>query len=221
MKRFVLLIIVTSFYFTSQAQGSVSFQDKDFIFSLSRDESIDSILSLQPAYKTLSREEKEIVYWVNYVRKQPRLFCNEVLLPFLKQFPEVKSSYSKSLVSELQALKPSNIMLPSEKLNTVASRHAKDLGSTGSSISHSSSHGMSFQERMNKAGITNCVAENVYEGKQQALQAVIFLLIDNGVRNLGHRKNILAKDNKAIGVAFYPIKNRNPFYFLVQDFSCE
>lgn len=221
MKRFILLFIVTIVYCAAQGQGSVSFQDKDFIFSISRDQSIDSALSLQSAYKSLSKEEKEVIYWINYVRKHPQQFYAEVLKPFLEQFPEIKSSYSKSLIGELQSSSPLHILLPAEKLNTVAARHAKDLGSTGSSISHSSSNGASFQERMNKAGLTNCIAENVYEGKQEGLQSIIFLLIDNGVKSLGHRKNILSKSNKTIGVAFYPIKNRSPFHFLVQDFSCE
>jgi len=46
-------------------------------------------------------------------------------------------------------------------------------------------------------------------------------LIDHGVKNVGHRKNILDANMKRVGVSFYPIKSRNPMYFLVQDFSCE
>ncbi|MBX3256577.1 MAG: CAP domain-containing protein [Chitinophagaceae bacterium] len=222
MKRLFFFFIVCIFNMTNaNSQGSVSFIDKDFIYSSARDPEIDSMLSNSEACKKLSPQEKETIYWINFVRKEPKRFNSEILTPFLKQFPEVKSSYSRSLLHELSSIPPAPVLLPHKKLNEVAAKHAKDLGSTGSTISHSSSYGASFQERMNQAGLTNCVAENVYEGKQQALQAIIFLLIDNGVKNLGHRKNILSPDNKYIGLSFYPIKNKKSFYFLVQNFLCE
>lgn len=222
MKRILFLIIVSLSTTSGFSQGSVSFQDKEFIHSAERDRALDSLLSdPSSAAESLSTEEREAIYWINYVRKQPGKFYQEILAPFLKQFPEVKSSYSKSLATDLLNAPSLPVLLPSDKLNIVASSHARDLGSTGSRISHSSSKGASFQERMNKAGLTNCVAENIYEGRREALESVIFLLIDQGVNNLGHRKNILSKTNKFIGVSFYPIKNRTPFYFLVQDFSCD
>lgn len=221
MKRFFLFFIVLCYSLFVSGQGSITFTDKDFILSPSRDKSIDSVLILQPAYKTLSHEEREAVYWINYVRKHPQKFSKEVLNPFLSQFPEVKNSYSKSLLEELQNSISLQYILPAEKLNTVAFKHAKDLGSKGASISHSSTNGDSFQKRMQKAGLVNCIVENVFEGRNDALQSIIFLLIDNGVKSLGHRKNILAPDSRFIGISFYPIKNKNPLHFLVQDFSCE
>lgn len=221
MKRLCLLFIVIAFQFSAKSQGSVQFTDKEFIFSSSRDKDIDSILLEQEGYKKLSAEEKEVIYWINYVRKYPKKFNTEILTPFLKQFPEVKSSYTQSLSHELSSASSLPILLPLQKLNAVALKHAKDLGSSGSGISHYSSSGASFQQRMNDAGLTSCVAENVYEGKQDPLQSVIFLLIDNGVKNLGHRKNLLSDANKYIGISFYPVKNKRSYYFLVQNFLCE
>ncbi|MBX2925822.1 MAG: CAP domain-containing protein [Chitinophagaceae bacterium] len=221
MKRLCLLFIVIAFQFSAKSQGSARFTDKEFIFSSPRDKSIDSILQEQEGYKNLTAEEKEVIYWINYVRKHPKKFNTEILALFLKQFQEVKGSYAQSLSSELSSAPSLPILLPLQKLNTVASKHARDLGSSGSGISHYSSSGASFQQRMKEAGLTSCVAENVYEGKQEPLQSVIFLLIDNGVKNLGHRKNLLAASNKYIGISFYPIKNKRPYYFLVQNFLCE
>ena len=221
MKRFCCLFIVLFSVLLVYSQGTVSFRDKDFVYSTQRDSNLDSILSNQLSYQQLSSEEKDVIYWINYVRKKPSVFYHEVLASFLTQFPEIKSSYSRSLTADLLNSPSLPILIPSGKLNTVASKHATDLGSTGSRISHNSSRGTSFQERMNQEGLTNCIAENIYEGRKDALESVIFLLIDQGVPNLGHRKNILSKSNNLIGVSFHAIKGRSPSFFLVQNFSCE
>jgi uncharacterized protein YkwD len=69
---------------------------------------------------------------------------------------------------------------------------------------------------MAKAGIPISCAENIYNGGDAALDAVITLLIDEGVSNLGHRRNILNKNARLIGVAFVPYNSGS--FILVQDF---
>ncbi|HRQ52040.1 MAG TPA: CAP domain-containing protein, partial [Agriterribacter sp.] len=204
MKRFLLLIIVCFFYCSGFTQGAIVLSDKPFIINTLKDTALESWLHNQPAYSQLSQEEKEAIYWINRVRSHPKDFLNIILHPFLEQFPEAKSSYTRSLISELSVSKPLPLLAPSHKLYQVAHAHAKDLGSNQMTISHSSSKGKSFGERMNSFGYFECVSENVYEGKENGLLSVIFLLIDNGVKNLGHRKNILDPAMKSIGVSFYP-----------------
>lgn len=221
VKRFYLTFIVSLITTFSFSQGSVRFTDKPFVLSIEPDTAIQSFIDKQPASAMLSREEKELLYWLNYVRQKPGDFNQKVLTPFLKQFPEVKNSYSRSLSKTLSSMNATGLLTPNTKLQKVAGTHAKDLGSKGLSLSHSSSSGVSFQQRMEAAGITNCVSENIYEGRLNALETVIFLLIDNGVKSLGHRKNILDSDARFVGVAFYPVKNRASYYFSVQDFTCE
>jgi len=221
VKRFYLTFIVSLITTFSFSQGSVRFTDKPFVLSIEPDTAIQSFIDKQPASAMLSQEEKELLYWLNYVRQKPDDFNQKVLGPFLKQFPEVKNSYSRSLSKTLSAMNIAGLLTPAAQLRQVAAAHAKDLGSKGLSLSHSSSSGASFQQRMEAAGIANCVSENIYEGRLNALETVIFLLIDNGVKSLGHRKNILDPDARFVGVAFYPVKNRAPYYFSVQDFTCE
>lgn len=221
VKRFTSVFIVLSLFLStaSFSQGSIRLTDKEFEHSHIKDTSITNALHGNKAFTSLSDPEKEAVYWINFTRLYPKRFCKEILLPFLEQFPEIKSSYTKSLVKDLNAVLPVPLILPAEKLNTIAHKHATDLGSNGYRISHNSSSGASFQKRMNEGGIFSCVAENIYEGKQRALQSVLFLLIDNGVPGLGHRKNILDQKMHSLGIAFYPIKSSSN-YFSVQNFYC-
>lgn len=222
VKRFSTLLIVSffGFYLSAMAQGHITLTDKDFVLKHEKRSDILSRLDTLTGYKSLPATEKEAIYWLNLVRMYPKQYNKEVVLPFLEQFPEVKSSYSESLISELNTVLPTSFLIPHTKLNTIAHTHAKDLGSTGHQISHNSSSGATFQKRMNDGGIFSCVSENIYQGKARALQSVLFLLIDNGVPNLGHRKNILNKDMHSIGIAFYPIKGREDTYYAVQNLYC-
>ncbi|HTN07243.1 CAP domain-containing protein [Agriterribacter sp.] len=220
MKRFLLSIIVSFFYTISFGQGSIVLSDKPFIISPAKDTAVENWLHANTAYSLLSKEEKEVLYWVNIVRTQPINFLNNILYPFLEQFPEVKNSYTRSLIAQLSVLNPLPLLTPSAKLYQIASNHTRDLGIHQMSVSHSSSKGKSFQERMNSFGYFECISENVYEGKENGLLSIIFLLIDTGVKNLGHRKNILDAGMKYTGTSFYPIKGRSSHFFMVQNFSC-
>ena len=204
---------------TTFSQGSIVLNDKPFVVELMKDTVIENRLIANSNYLQLGAEEQNAIYWINYARQNPREFSNGVVLPFLKQFPEAKSGYTRSLINDLSTLSAIPPLTPSKKLQQVAASHTKDLGSNRSNISHSSSKGESFKERLNKFGYFECVSENIYEGKKDGLQAVLFLLIDAGVPELSHRKNILDPAMKYIGASFFPIRGTNR-YFMVQDFSC-
>ncbi len=215
-----LIVFIFSFYQTANSQGYISLSDKDFLYEHQRKADILEALDTLEAYHSLEEVEKESLYWINFVRLYPQQFNHDIVLPFLEQFPEVISNYTKSLIAELNKATPASVVKPHEKLNKIAYTHAKDLGTNGHPISHNSSSGESFQQRMNRGGIFSCVSENVYEGKQRALESVLFLLIDSGVPSLGHRKNILDKTMHTIGIAFHPIKGKKGMYYSVQNFYC-
>ncbi len=221
MKRLLFLFIVLLLSSGLYAQGSIEIRDIQFNIEVEKDKNIDEVLTAIPFYHKLNSYQQETIYWLNYVRLYPKRFHDNVLMPFLSQFPEANSNYSKSLSSDLLNMHSVAALVPEEKLTRVATAHATDLAKHGASISHSSTSGKSFQERMNKAGFFSNVAENIYEGKRSPLEAVLFLLIDTGVKNVGHRKTILSKEMKHVGVYYHPIKGRKDMYFLVQDFSGE
>jgi len=220
VKRFLFAIIVSFCFNLTFGQGSIVLSDKPFVITHKKDTTIERVLNTHAAFLNLSPEEKAVVYWVNYARQNPKVFSNTILLPFLEQFPEAKSSYTRSLLSDLSTRSSLPALAPVKKLNDAAESHAKDLGLNQHSISHQSSKGESFKDRLNKFGDFECASENVYEGKEDGLQAVLFLLIDAGVQNLGHRKNILDPAMKYIGVSFFPAKGSDNRFFMVQDFSC-
>ncbi len=222
VKRSILFLIVwvIGFYLSSNAQGYISLTDKEFIHTHDKQTDILRGLDSLEGYQSLSNEEREAAYWVNFVRMYPKAYHRDILLPFLEQFPEVKSNYTTSLAKELTAVAPAGFVSPLAKLNKIAYAHAKDLGSSGHRISHNSSSGSSFQKRMNDGGIFGCISENIYEGKLRPLQSVLFLLIDAGVPNLGHRKNILDNKMHSVGIAYYPIKGKQDMYYSVQNFYC-
>lgn len=219
MKRILLSIIVVLITSIAFAQGSIVLTDKDFIINIEKDSVLESFLSQNTAYGQLQKQEREVVYWINYVRKQPEKFNKYILQPFLQQFPGAKSAYTRSLSHELNTLNPLPLLIVSDKLNRTAHVHASDLGSNNKQISHLSSRGESFKERMNRMGLYDCVSENIYQGKEKGLEAVLLLLIDTGVKTLGHRKNILDPGMKYTGVSFYPVKESSHSY-MVQHFSC-
>ena len=110
-------------------------------------------------------------------------------------------------------------LLPDEGLIRMAKAHAADLKGRGGIISHQSASGKSFVDRIKEIGGFRCGAENVFVGTPQALDALILLLIDKGVRDKGHRKNLLDQNFTLMGASF--VETGNGKAILVQDFGCK
>ena len=154
------------------------------------------------------------------MRKNPAGFSETVVKEFLVQFPEANSAESRSLITDLSHTKaPLPFLLPDEGLMRMAKAHASDLKSRGGIISHQSSSGESFVDRIKEIGGYRCGAENVYVGTPQALDALILLLIDKGVRDKGHRKNLLDQNFTLMGASF--VETGKGKAILVQDFGCK
>ncbi len=214
----VLLFLISSTF--SNGQGVIVLQDKPFVYSNHRDTSVWNQLSANTTFNTLSTPEKEFFYWNNLMRKNPSLFGETVLKEFLLQFPEANSAEAKSLLSDLKQTKPQlSFLVPEEGLIKMARLHAADIKKRGGIISHQSSSGKGFVERIKEAGAYRCGAENVFVGTPDPLSALILLLIDKGVRDKGHRKNLLDPTFNLMGASFVETgKNKA---VLVQDFGCK
>jgi uncharacterized protein YkwD len=115
---------------------------------------------------------------------------------------------------------PLQYIEPSGFLSKETRDHAKDLANKQKTISHSSSDGRSFQQRMNDAGVSKCAGENILEGKKDALKAIIMLLIDQGVPDKGHRKALFNPEFNLMACSIMPKKNSENF-IQVQLFSCK
>ncbi len=191
----------------------------EFKYDHSRDATVDGYLKNFDFLGDLKIEERDIFYWVNVLRTDPNQFLNKYVLPFLDQFPEAKGSAAKSLIGDLKKQASLPMMEPRLNLTNASRKHAKDLALNSANISHSSTDGKSFSERMAAEGIVTCAGENILIGDASALKALILLLIDEGVSNRGHRKALLNSEFNLIGASMYPRKDG--MVILDQLFSCK
>lgn len=82
------------------------------------------------------------------------------------------------------------------KLELAAERHAQDMAKRGF-FSHTGSNGSSLGQRAKRAGYRYClIAENIAKGQKSAAEAM-----QAWVNSQGHRKNMLQRKIREIGVA--------------------
>ena len=163
----------------------------------------------------LSSIEKQIILYTNLVRLNGKKFSDLYIKSRYNSQPN--NSYIKSLIEDLSRIKDLPMLTPNESLFKAAEFHANDLGRSGT-FQHESTDGSSPSQRMKRYGFNYCIcAENIYAGQEDALGVLIVLLIDEGLADVGHRKNILCADFDEIGVSRRPHKIYN--YNVVQDFG--
>lgn len=163
----------------------------------------------------LSDLEKEVILEINKLRSDPARYAEEYIAPLAKhydqrilRYPDDQPLLTKEGVSALhecvRVLKrqqPLPIMYPSPGLTRAAHDHVKDQSKTGKT-GHTGGDRSSMRTRIERYGDWQVrIAENIAYGAKTARQIVIYLLIDDGVRDRGHRKNFLTPDFKMVGVA--------------------
>jgi uncharacterized protein YkwD len=142
----------------------------------------------------LNQIEKDVLYYINLVRINPKKFSEIILAPFLSKNPDYSKKYCKSLFKRLNKTTPLAVLKPAEDLFYFSRNHAHSKGKKGDT-GHRSTKGKSFAKRTNKLIKKYAVVgENIHYGSNNALEIVIDLLIDDGIKDLGHRENILEKD---------------------------
>lgn len=219
MIRFFISLLLLCSSILSFSQGTIVLQDKPFLYKELRDTSIWNRLS-SSSFLILSEQEQKFYYWTNLLRKNPAKFNETVVQEFLKQFPEVNSADVKSLVSELKQ-SPTNLSFlnPDDGLFKMASTHATDLKKRNGMISHQSASGKNFVQRMKEEGAYKCGAENIFLGSPDPLETLVLLLIDQGVKDKGHRRNLLDPTFTLMGASFKSINPKK--VVLVQVFGCK
>lgn len=163
----------------------------------------------------LSDLEKEIVLEINKLRSDPARYAREYIVPLAKHYnrhilhypgdqPLITQEGVSALnecVRELNRQNHLPIMYPSSGLAKAARDHVKDQSISGKT-GHTGNDKSSMRERIERYGQWKIrIAENIAYGAKTARQIVIYLLIDDGVRNRGHRKNFMNPDFKTVGVA--------------------
>lgn len=150
--------------------------------------------------KDISFQEKKVIFYINLARMNGKLFVETYLKDYMEDVRIPKNKYYRSLVKTLKTQESLHPLLPQEDLIKEAQKHAKEMGKTGKK-GHRSANFKSFDERMKKykKKYTKLKESNQY-GYPDALSIVIDLLIDEDKESLIHRKTLLHKDLKYIGV---------------------
>jgi hypothetical protein len=149
----------------------------------------------------LTSQEKEVIYYINVVRSNPKLFVQKYLKHYLDTAPIKKTEYLNSLLKELNVLEPIEVLYPQYDLYEVAKKHASEMGSQGKT-GHVSLNGVAFENRASALSSRYEKAmENCQYGYADGLSIVIDLLIDEDIPDMSHRKSLLNKEVKFIGAA--------------------
>ena len=179
----------------------------------------------------LSPLEKEIILEINKLRSDPARYAEDFITPLAKKYdrrllyypgdqPILTKEGVNALyecVRDLKRQQPLSIIYPSEGLTRAARDHVNDQSKTGQT-GHQGSDRSNMRNRLERYGQWQVrIAENIAYGGKTAQQIVIYLLIDDGVHDRGHRKNFLNPDFRMVGVA----TGSHPEYGLmsVMDFA--
>ena len=151
----------------------------------------------------MEEEEKKVVQLMNMARHDGSLFAASFLSYYMEKEQVESSAYTRSLKRELKNTRKTGPLQASEDLFRVASGHALKSGQSGRT-GHQGFN-QRFKPLMGNPYIH--VGENCAYGYTSAIDIVVTLLIDEGIENLGHRKNILNPAFNSVGVAIRPHKN--------------
>lgn len=170
------------------------------------------------AAQSPSRLEQGALEETNLARTNPRAYA-AYLLPMLDWFQGdvmyrpgssigIRTTEGRAAVREAIAFLRRQKALPalewSRGLWRAARDHARDLGPSGA-MGHEGSDGSTMDQRMTRYGEwQGTAAENIDYGSDEPRQVVISLIIDDGVRNRGHRANIFNPSLRVAGVGCGP-----------------
>jgi uncharacterized protein YkwD len=150
----------------------------------------------------LSRDEKMVILYSNLARADGPLFAETFLTEYIRIKNLKSNRYTRSLYSDLKKIRDLPMLIPERDLYDGAREHAIWSGTKG----YEGHKGFKdrFEPLLKKYSE---VGENIYYGQYTPLEIVIQLLIDEGISDLGHRKNLLNPKFNSIGVAIKPHKD--------------
>ncbi|PIF06124.1 MAG: serine protease [Draconibacterium sp.] len=165
--------------------------------------------------------EKELILEMNKLRSAPAEYANVYIAPLVNNYnglilyyPGDKPLKTKEgvkavheCVRALKSVKPAPLLSPAAGLTKAARDHVKDQSRTGAT-GHTGSDNSTIRKRVERYGTWKYrIGENIAYGGKTPRQVVIYLLIDDGVYDRGHRTNMLNPEFKTTGVAtgFHPL----------------
>lgn len=152
---------------------------------------------------SITSREQEMINEINHLRTNPARYCTyvEEYLQKHEADEEVKEA-AKELVGILKKLKPLNSLT----INTVMYNDARQ-------------YGLSMAKKNVFEHSSLPYAENLSLGYKNIRDAIVDLLIDHGIPDRGHRKNLLSEKIKHVAVYEVPGKVQDIAYCYLQEFK--
>ena len=160
----------------------------------------------------LKKEEKQVFYYLNLIRINPKLFAQTFLLENKDQIDCL--SYYKSLHEQLMNMTPLKPIYFDEEFYLYAKCHAVQSGKLDY-VGHNRKDGSGCDPIISKHSWGECC----YYGENNPLAIVLDLLVDCNYSDLGHRRIMLSAKFKSMGVFIAPHKSYN--YNTVLNFNDE
>jgi hypothetical protein len=201
-----ILLLIPLFLFSAQTFGQSDVWEK-------WDPEVIKQANTAKDIEYYSDEEKKVVFFMNLARIDGPLFAETILNAYVEDNDIDNNSYLRSLYKDLQKTANLKPLIPEENLTSIAQGHATVSGETGH-VGHKD-----FEKRFKPfmGNPYSNVGENCSYGFARAVDIVVTLLIDDEVKNLGHRENTLKPEFNSVGVAIREHKGYR--YNCVIDFG--
>ncbi len=187
--KYILIILASVFLLPGSMAQSIPWEKWD-------PETIDRA-NTAADFEYYTEEEQKVVFFMNLARIDGSLFAETILDAYVEVNDVNSNSYLRSLYRDLKKTYGLDPLIPEEDLTSVAQQHATTSGESGH-VGHKNFK-KRFKPFMGKPYTK--VGENCSYGYRNAIDIVITLLIDDGVKGVGHRENTLSPEFNSVGVA--------------------
>jgi uncharacterized protein YkwD len=167
-----------------------------------------------PSRATAAPDEQEIAAELNRLRTRPRQYAARLraqrrfyrgkLLSFPGETPLRTREGAAALEQAIRALRRQKPLSPlrwSTGLYRAAREHARDIGKRGS-LDHRGADGSAPHQRIARHGEwSGHSGENLDFGSRDPERVIMHLLVDDGVPDRGHRRNLLHPAFTHVGIA--------------------